>query len=238
MNLYIHIRKRLPHFDLSVAFTCPAEKITVIIGPSGAGKTTLMRLIAGLDKPDDGIIRFGEEVWVDTEKNIFLPPQRRRLGYVFQDYVLFPHLTIYENVAFAARDKQRVRYLLERFGLWHLRKRKSCDVSGGERQRCAICQAMARKPRAMLLDEPFSALDVFTRRDLRDELRDLKEELSMPVLYVTHDINEAFYLADEIIPLVAGKVDREWMPRSIARVDATGSIQTKAIREPRLSLAY
>jgi molybdate transport system ATP-binding protein len=239
MNLHVSVRKRLPHFDLSVEIVCPAEKMTVLIGPSGAGKTTMIRIISGLEKPDEGVIRFGDEVWLDTNRRICLPPQKRRLGYVFQDYTLFPHLSIQDNAAFAAaKKKEAVNQLLDRFGLWPLRNRKPDAVSGGERQRCALCQALARRPRALLLDEPFSALDVFTRRDLRDELRQMKEELSIPIIYVTHDVNEALYLADEIIPLVEGRVDREWMQRSIERVDTPRSDRARAVREPRLSLAY
>ena len=239
MNLQIHIRKTLPHFELSIDVNCPAEMMTVVIGPSGAGKTTLMRIIAGLDKPGEGFIQFGDEVWLDTKRRIFLPPQKRRLGYVFQDYPLFPHLSIHDNAAFATgARKDVVHELLERFGIRHLQDRKPDAVSGGERQRCAICQALAREPRLLLLDEPFSALDVFTRRDLRDELRNLKEELRMPVIYVTHDVNEALYLADDLLPIVEGRVDREWMQRSIVRVDDGRPERAKAVREPRLSLAY
>ena len=239
MNLSITIRKRLPHFDLSAELICPAEKMTVLIGPSGAGKTSLIRIIAGLERPDEGVIRFGDEIWTDTERRIFLPPQKRRLGYVFQDYTLFPHLSIHDNAAFAAgKNKAAVHDLLERFGLWPLRNRRPDAVSGGERQRCALCQALACRPRALLLDEPFSALDIFTRRDLRDELRRIKEDFSVPIVYVTHDITEALYLADEILPLVAGRIDRDWMQRSIVRVDGLRSDRARAVREPRLSLTY
>lgn len=239
MSLQIRIRKRLPHFDLSLDIVCPDEMMTVVIGPSGAGKTTLMRVIAGLEKPEEGFIRFGDEVWLDKGRRIFLPPQKRKLGYVFQDSPLFPHLSIHDNAAFAAgKKKGAVRQLLERFGIEHLRDRKPDAVSGGERQRCAICQALASEPRLLLLDEPFSALDVFTRRDLRDQLHQMKEELSIPIVYVTHDVNEALYLADDLLPLVDGRVDRQWMQRSIARADTLRSDRTKAIREPRLSLAY
>ena len=238
-NLSIHIRKRLPHFDLSVELLCPADRMTVLIGPSGAGKTTLIRIIAGLEKPDDGVIRFGDEVWTDTNRRICLPPQKRRLGYVFQDYTLFPHLNIQDNAAFAAgKRKEAVRPLLERFGLWPLRHRRPDAVSGGERQRCALCQALVREPRLLLLDEPFSALDVFTRRDLRDELLRIKQDWAIPILYVTHDVNEALYLANELLPLVEGRVDREWLQRSITRVDDQKSDRARAVREPRLSLAY
>ncbi len=238
MHLDIDIRKKLPPFDLSIKLKCPTEKMTVVIGPSGAGKTTLIRIIAGLEKPDEGSIRFGDEIWSDTIRRFFLPPRKRGLGYVFQDYTLFPHLSLEENAAFAANDKKEVRRLLGIFGLWALRHRKPDAVSGGERQRCAICQALARKPRVLLLDEPFSALDVFTRRDLRDKLRAMKEEYSVPVIYVTHDINEALYLADEIVPVVEGQVDRNWLQRSISRADVPGGERAKSVREPRLSLAY
>ena len=239
MNLQIRIRKRLPHFDLSLDIDCPAERMTVVIGPSGAGKTTLMRIIAGLDKPEEGFIRFGEEIWLDTRRRFCLAPQKRRLGYVFQDYPLFPHLTLLENAAFAVRArKDAARTLLERFGIAHLGDRKPDAVSGGERQRCALCQALASVPRLLVLDEPFSALDVFTRRDLRDQLHQMKGELSIPIVYVTHDVNEALYLADDLLPIVDGCVDRQWMQRSIARADAARPDRTRAIREPRLSLAY
>ena len=238
MNLQIDIRKRLAHFDLSLAFDCPAGSMTVIIGPSGAGKTTLMRIIAGLERPDDGVIRFGDETWADTRRRVFLPPRKRRLGYVFQDYALFPHLTVEENAAFAATDAEKVRSLLSRFGLDDLKRRMPGAISGGERQRCAICQALAREPRVLLLDEPFSALDVFTRRDLRDALLNMRRDLSMPVVYVTHDVNEALYLADQVIPVVEGRVDKDWLQQSVSRVDASGGAPAKWVREPRLSLAY
>ncbi|HOF05668.1 MAG TPA: ATP-binding cassette domain-containing protein [Syntrophales bacterium] len=239
MTLEIRIRKPLPHFDLEVDIDCPEAAMTVVIGPSGAGKTTLMRLIAGLDKAAAGHIRCSDEVWLDTGKGIFIPPQKRRLGYVFQDYPLFPHLNLHDNAAFAAgAGDEAVQRLLARFGIAHLQERKPDAVSGGERQRCAICQALAAKPRLLLLDEPFSALDVFTRRDLRDELHSLKEELEIPVIYITHDLNEALYLADELLPLVAGRVDREWMQRSLAGVETSGGERQKAVRKTRLALAY
>ena len=237
MNLQIRIRKRIPHFDLSLDIDCPAERMTVVIGPSGAGKTTLMRIIAGLDKPEEGFIRFGDEVWLDTRRRFCLAPQKRRLGYVFQDYPLFPHLNLYDNAAFAAVDRKEVDGLMELFGIAHLRKRKPHLVSGGERQRCALCQALARRPRMLLLDEPFSALDVVTRRGLREELKALKNNLTFPILYVTHDIGEALFLADEILPIVEGRIDRGWMQRTIAREPVAGN-SVRATREPRLALAY
>ncbi|HPQ44446.1 MAG TPA: ATP-binding cassette domain-containing protein [Syntrophales bacterium] len=211
MELSVSIKKKLPHFDLDVSFSCRDSRLLALVGPSGAGKTTTIRILAGLDRPDEGRITYNNEVWVDTDKKIFLPPQDRHLGYVFQEYTLFPHLTVIGNVAFGTGDKKAAESLLRRFNIWHLRDRKPDKISGGERQRCAICQAMIRRPRLLLLDEPFSALDAVTRQNLRKEVRTLKQELSIPVIHVTHDISEALYLADDVLPMVGGRIVRKWM---------------------------
>jgi molybdate transport system ATP-binding protein len=237
MTLSASFRKRLKYFDLEISFACRAGKMLVMIGPSGGGKTTVIRMLAGLTMPDAGRVVFGDEVWFDSARNIHLKPQKRRLGYVFQDYSLFPHLNLFDNAAFAAESKKEVDELFELFKISHLKKRKPHMVSGGERQRCAICQALARHPRLLLLDEPFSALDVVTRRGLREELKILKGRLSCPVIYVTHDIHEALFLADEILPVVDGKIDRGWMQRTITREPGEG-ISARGAREPRLSLVY
>ena len=237
MALQITVRKRLKYFDIDIDFTCGDGKMLVMIGPSGGGKTTIIRMIAGLERPDEGRIVYRGETWFDSARNICLPPQKRFLGYVFQEYILFPHLSLYENAAFAAADRKDVDDLFELFGISHLRDRKPHMVSGGERQRCALCQALARRPQILLLDEPFSALDVVTRRSLREEVKDLKGELSFPILYVTHDINEALFLADEILPIVEGKIDKGWMQRTIASAPST-AVSSRAVRQPRLALAY
>ncbi len=237
MNLSASFKKRLKYFDLDIAFSCETQRLTVLIGPSGGGKTTIVRMVAGLEKPDQGRLTFGDEVWFDADREILVSPQKRRLGYVFQDYSLFPHLNLFDNAAFAARDKKEVETLFDLFKISHLRKRKPHMVSGGERQRCAICQALARHPRLLLLDEPFSALDVITRRSLREELKSLKGALSCPIIYVTHDINEALFLADDILPIVEGKIDPRWMQRTITREPGEGAT-AKGAREPRLALVY
>ncbi|MDD5475709.1 MAG: ATP-binding cassette domain-containing protein [Syntrophales bacterium] len=236
MTLSLSIKKKLAFFDLDISFSCSSDNIFVLIGPSGGGKTTTIRMLAGLEQPDSGTIAFGDETWFDSSRRINLKPQKRHLGYVFQDYSLFPNLNIYENAAFAAVDHNEVNDLLELFGISHLRDRKPFMVSGGERQRCAICQALARRPRLLLLDEPFSALDVASRRDLREELKSLKGNLSLPIVYVTHDINEALYLADEILPIVDGEEDRDWMRRTITGA-ASRKEPLKAARGQRLALA-
>src|SRR5271169_585045 len=144
MALRVCIKKKLNYFDLDINFSCFPEELLAMIGPSGSGKTSIIRMITGLEIPDEGRISYGNEVWFDSSQKIYVAPQKRRLGYVFQDYTLFPHLTLRENAAFAARDRKRADYLLELFGISHLRDRKPNRVSGGERQRCAICQALAR----------------------------------------------------------------------------------------------
>jgi molybdate transport system ATP-binding protein len=237
MTVSVSLKKRLKYFDLDISFSCARESMLVMIGPSGGGKTTIIRMLAGLEKPEEGKVVFGDEVWFDSSRRINISPQKRRLGYVFQDYNLFPHLNLLDNAAFAAIDRREVDELFDLFKISHLRKRKPHMVSGGERQRCAICQALARHPRLLLLDEPFSALDVITRRGLREELKSLKSTLSCPIIYVTHDINEALFLADEILQVVEGKNDDGWMQRTITR-EPSAEVATRAAREPRLSLVY
>jgi len=217
MELNVSVKKKLRTFDLEVSFSCRDGQLLALVGPSGSGKTTIIRIIAGLEKPDAGTITYNGETWVDTERGIFSPPQKRRLSYVFQEYTLFPNLSVYKNVGFAAPGKDRVDGLLKLFGIWHLRDCKPNKISGGERQRCAICQALARKPQVLLLDEPFSALDVVTRENLRDKLKSLKKELTLPIVHVTHNINEALFLADDILPVVHGKIEWEWLEQSISK---------------------
>jgi molybdate transport system ATP-binding protein len=237
MTISASLKKKLQYFDLDISFSCDSECMMVMIGPSGGGKTTIIRMLAGLNTPDEGKVIFGDEVWFDSTRRINIMPQKRRLGYVFQDYTLFPHLNLLDNATFAAVNKKQVEGLFDLFKISHLQKRKPHMVSGGERQRCAICQALARHPQLLLLDEPFSALDVVTRRGLREELRNMKGTLACPVIYVTHDINEALFLADEILPVVEGKNDDGWMQRTITREPGTGAT-AKGAREPRLALVY
>ncbi len=211
MGLRVCVKKQLPQFSIDVDFYCEEKRLLALIGPSGAGKTTIIRMIAGLSKPDEGFISFNGQVWFDAEKGINLSPQKRCLGYVFQEYMLFPHLNVYDNVAFAVKNKQEAGRLLKLFNIWHLKDRRENEISGGERQRCAICQSLAREPRILLLDEPFSALDVNTRKNMRSELKALRHYFHMPIIHVTHDISEAVFLGDDVLPLVSGKITRKWM---------------------------
>lgn len=215
MALEVLLKKGLHSFELDVSFTVGPEELMVLIGPSGAGKSTIIRLIAGLERPDEGRITYNGETWVDTERRIFLPTQKRGIGFVFQDYTLFPHLSVYRNVAFSAPHKDDIERLLRLFGILHLKDFMPHKISGGERQRCAICQNLARNPGILLLDEPFSALDVENRRKLRRELKALKKKLSIPMIHVTHDMNEAMVLGDNILSIVRGKIVPEWFQHQL-----------------------
>lgn len=211
MSLDVSIKKQLKFFGLDVSFSCGERELLGIVGPSGAGKTTIIRTVCGLEKPDSGRIALNGVVWASPQEKIDIPTRKRKIGYVFQEYTLFPNLDVYKNVSFAALDHDKVRELMKKLDIWHLKDAKPHNISGGERQRCAICQTLAREPELLLMDEPFSALDALTRKKLRGMMKSLKRELAIPVLYVTHDIREARELSDDILPVVNGVVDRKWM---------------------------
>lgn len=213
MTLTVNIAKRLEHFELQTDFTCPAGELTALIGPSGAGKTTILRVIAGLEASDSGVVSLNGTCWYDSWCDHFIPTQQRRIGLVFQEYALFPHMTVRQNIAFGAPDSAEVDTLMEIFGIKHLSWRKPRAISGGERQRAAFCQALARKPDLLLLDEPFSALDVQTRTFLCALLGEYKSELGIPILHVTHDLKEAELLADTVIAVDKGRIAPDWLGR-------------------------
>jgi ABC-type sulfate/molybdate transport systems ATPase subunit len=182
-----------------------------LAGPSGAGKTSVLRIVAGLLRPDEGHVTCGGEGWLDTAREIDLPPERRGCGFLFQGYALFPHLRAWENVAYGLPGGRRARRpravaLLERFGAARLADARPRELSGGERQRVALARALARRPRALLLDEPLSALDTRTRAAAARELGAAIVEADVPTLLVTHDFTEASLLADEIAIMDAGRV--------------------------------
>jgi molybdate transport system ATP-binding protein len=181
------------------------EGTVALVGPSGAGKTTVLRAIAGLERTAEGRIAVGEEVWLDSGSRLDIPAERRRVGVVFQDFALFPHMSVHANVAFGAVGRS-VDALLERLQIAHLARVAPGELSGGERQRVALARALAREPRVLLLDEPLSALDPHTRGHVRGELAELLRELCLPVLLVTHEFEDAAALADRIGVLGQGRV--------------------------------
>ncbi len=187
--------------------------VTVLFGPSGAGKTTLLHAAAGLDRPDAGTILFGSETWSDAASGLFVPPRLRQVGYVPQNYALFPHLTVEQNIGYGAfpgsqnrKEREPVGAALARLGLEGLEKRLPAELSGGQRQRVALGRALHPGPRLLLLDEPLSALDAPTRDRLRGELRAFLVAAGIPALLVTHDPKEAAVLGDEVVLLDRGRV--------------------------------
>ena len=187
-------------------------RVTVLLGSSGSGKTTALRCLAGLERPERGHVRFGDRVWFDAARRVHLAPDRRDIGVLFQDYALFPHLTVEENVAFAARGLSRgaaglrVAELLDAFRLRGLERRLPGQLSGGQQQRVALARAVFRRPRLLLLDEPLSALDRPTRDEVREELRALIHALRIPAYIVSHDRADALALADRTVLLDAGRM--------------------------------
>ena len=192
-------------FDLELTLAVGDETLA-LVGPSGAGKSTLRRAVAGLERPDRGRIALDGEVWLDTDRGVDVPPERRSVGLVFQEYALFPHLSVRRNVAFGGASTAEVDEFLERFGIAALAAARPDAISGGERQRVALARALARRPRVLLLDEPLSALDAHTRSAVRGELRGLLAGLGLPVVLVTHDFEDAATLADRVGVLVEGRL--------------------------------
>jgi putative spermidine/putrescine transport system ATP-binding protein len=202
------LKKTFPGFRLELSLEVQEGEILALLGPSGSGKSTILRLIAGLETPERG------RIWLDDRELTPLPPERRGVGLVFQDYALFPHLSVFENVAFGLREqhlspvevRRRVEELLERTELSAQAKKRPHQLSGGEQQRVALCRALAPRPRVLLLDEPLGALDRNLREELLPWLRQLLRESKTTAVVVTHDQLEAFVLAQRIALLRAGRL--------------------------------
>ncbi|HVO05519.1 MAG TPA: ATP-binding cassette domain-containing protein [Burkholderiaceae bacterium] len=215
----VDLRQALVHdhsrFELDVRFVSDASRL-VLYGPSGAGKTQTLKLIVGIARPDDGRVAVAGRAMYDSASRLFLSPQERRLGYVFQDYALFPHLTVRQNIAFGLRRgllnpsrsfaAAAVERWVEAFHLESVMGHYPHQLSGGQRQRTALARALVNEPAALLLDEPFAALDKRLRQHLRDELKELQEQLRVPLLLITHDDEDLRVLAQEVVHLHAGRV--------------------------------
>lgn len=204
--------KRFPGISINGQFTWQdrPRRITALFGPSGCGKTTILRCLAGLEQPDEGHIRvFGEE-WCDVPRWVHVSPQRRRVGFLFQEYMLFPHLSVWDNIGFGATvnasRRSRIEELVRRFQLTGLERRFPRQLSGGQQQRVALARALAAQPRLLCLDEPLSAVDGPTRIDLGIALRDWLHEAQLPALIVSHDAVEVQSLADDVTVLHDGQI--------------------------------
>ncbi|BBE16868.1 molybdenum transport ATP-binding protein ModC [Aquipluma nitroreducens] len=235
--IFIDIEKRMltanGPMNLSIHTTIPAGELVALFGESGAGKTTLLRILAGLVTPDKGLIKFGSTVWFDSEKKINIPPQLRNISLMFQDYALFPNMTVEQNIQFAQpeKDQSKVNELLALFGLTEFRKRKPTGLSGGQKQRVALARALVRKPQLLLLDEPLSALDAEMRIALQDEIAQAHQLLGVTTIMVSHDLNEVFRLATQVLCIENGSITRTGNPEEVfsdssisGKVQITGQI--------------
>ncbi len=201
--IFIDISKKLSNIDLKVNLNIKKGEFLAITGESGSGKTTLLRIIAGLEK-SDGIIKVEDKIWQDNK--FFLPPQKREIGFVFQDYALFPNMSVLENLLYVNNDKNLAKKLLEMSEIYDLKDRYPHTLSGGQKQRVAIARALMRKPKILLLDEPFSALDERIKEILEDKLFMFHKEFNLTTIMVTHSFSEIYKLADNMIELKKGKI--------------------------------
>ena len=223
LALEVSVEQASP-MPLSGTMHCEAGELTALVGPSGAGKTSMLRVMAGLMRPLKGRVCVGAEVWQDTDRGPFLPPQHRRVGLVFQHYALMPHLSALENVALPLFHLPRAQGL-ELAASWlakvqlggELLQRRPAGLSGGQQQRVAVARALAREPKLLLLDEPFSAVDQMNRRTLYQLLAELCQTLTVPIVLVTHDLNEARLLADRLIVVDGGTVLQQGTPQFVHR---------------------
>jgi len=221
-GLKVRVQQEKP-VPLSSEIYCAPGELIALIGPSGGGKTTLLRMIAGLEKPAKGEISCAGDTWLDIEQGKCLSPQQRRIGYVFQDYALFPHLSAVQNIEAAllhlprASRREKSSTLIDMVNLGGLEERLPGQLSGGQRQRIALARALAREPKVLLMDEPFSAVDQVTRRKLQYELVQLRQRINLPIIFVTHDLNDAMSLADRIYAISRGVTLQNGPPMELIR---------------------
>jgi len=219
--IYIDLEKKLfgadGEFLLKFNYFVEEKKFLTLFGKSGSGKTTILRMIAGLEKADKGKIIVNNQIWLDTEKGINLPPQKRNVGFVFQNYALFPNMTVYENLAFAMekKDDEKIKEILEIVELWHLKDRYPDTLSGGQKQRVAVARAVVKNPEVLLLDEPLSALDFSIRFKLQDMLKNIHKHYGLTTILVSHEPQEVIKLSDIVIHIDNGKIINIGNPKDI-----------------------
>ncbi len=211
MSVFLDIRHRVGEFDLNVSLTLEGP-ISALFGPSGAGKSTLLNILAGLSRPQGGRLAVNGDVWFDSAARIFTPPHKRRIGYVFQEGRLFPHLNVKQNLNygrwFAGRTPRQVPFdeVVALLGIEPLLTRRPRRLSGGEQQRVAIGRALLMSPRLILMDEPLAALDAARRADILPYIEKLRDRFAIPIVYVSHAIDEVERIADEIVTIEGGRV--------------------------------
>ena len=203
--------------NLEICTEIQGNELLCLFGHSGAGKTTLLRILSGLTKPNKGRIVFNDSIWFDSEKKINLQPQERNVGYMFQDYALFPNMTVEKNISYAQKEKNKeeVAQLMALFDLETLKHQHPGKLSGGQKQRVALARALAAKPNVLLLDEPLSALDFEMRLSLQHEIKKAHDLLNTVTLMVSHDLQEVFHLASSVILLKNGKVMNTGKPAEV-----------------------
>lgn len=215
LNLHKKLRTSGGEMNLQVETEIKTGSLTTIYGPSGAGKTSVLRMLAGLLTPDNGNIELNGKLWFESTQKINLKPQLRKVGFVFQDYALFPHMTVRENLKFALENKQSssvINELIELVELGDLENRKPQTLSGGQKQRVALARALVRKPELLMLDEPLSALDHAMRSKLQDYILQIHKEYNLTTLLVSHEMGEVFKMSDEVIVLDEGKIIKQGDP--------------------------
>jgi molybdate transport system ATP-binding protein len=236
--IHIKLRKALSmsegERELQIETVLQKGSFTAVFGKSGAGKTTLLRLLAGLTHPEQGHIEVDGETWLDTREKINLSPQKRRIGFVFQDFALFPNMTVWENMLYAAGnkpDQDLIRQLLGMVAMENLAHRKPATLSGGQQQRIALIRALVRRPKVLLLDEPLSALDLEMRLKLREEIHMLHRKFNTTTLLVSHDLAEVYRLCDQVLYLDEGRLIKSGKPDEVfsekrlsSKIQLTGEV--------------
>ncbi|MCK9454135.1 ATP-binding cassette domain-containing protein [Sulfurimonas sp.] len=214
----INIQKTLHgssgEMDLKVDLSIVQNDFVALTGQSGSGKTTLLRILAGLEE-SRGVIEVGDEIWQDSNKRIYLAPQKRKIGFVFQDYALFSNMSVEDNLLFVKKDRELASHLLEITGLALLKNRHTSTLSGGQKQRVSLCRAMMNSPKLLLMDEPLSALDPSMRTKLQNEILSLHKEFATTTIMVSHDPSEIYRLANRAVVLNLGQVINEGTPKEI-----------------------
>jgi molybdate transport system ATP-binding protein len=230
MGLSVRLRRKINGFTLDVDWEI-GDELAVLFGYSGAGKSMTLQMIAGLMRPDEGLVRSNSKTYFDSASGVDTPPQARTFGYVFQDLALFPHMTVMKNILFGAPDVpkdeklSRAQEMIAAFKLAGLEDRFPSEISGGQKQRVAFARALIRQPEALLLDEPFSALDNPLRIEMRKFLKEVRGRFHIPVVLVTHDFDEAAFLADKIIVYSHGKVAQVGSPKQVTAQPANHEVR-------------